>query len=840
MTDSRPSPRATYRLQLHKEFRFDDVARLAPYLGALGVSHAYLSPILMARAGSMHGYDTVDHLRINPELGTIDDFRAMAAALRRSGVGIILDIVPNHMGIGGHQNPYWLDVLERGQASRYAEWFDIDWAPAAPGLDGRILAPFLDRSYGRALDEGLLELRLDESDGSVALWLPGEHKLPLAPETYVSGDVERVGFLNSESGRQDLHDLLQRQHWRVAKFTTASDEINYRRFFAISDLAGIRIERPDVFHQVHQLVFQLIDEGWVDGLRIDHIDGLRDPEAYCLALREKSPRPIYIVVEKILGEGERLPESWQVDGTTGYEFAALVNPLLVDPEGEARLSGFYHELTGSEARPTDIEWRSKGEVMETDLAAELDALSWKLAGLAGQQLTARDLTRLALKRGLRAFIAGMPVYRTYIDAAGARGVDREIIAAAMEAARRREPNLDDDVLAFIRMVLLAPEATADREQAVNIALRVQQFSGPVMAKGLEDTALYRFNRLIAVNDVGERPEPFSLPVEAFHAATAERARIAPHSMLGTSSHDSKRGEDARARIGALSGHADAWTAAVPRWLQLLHDRGAPAIAADDAYLFFQLLLGAWTGSTTTAFADRLVAAMQKSIREAAVRTNWIAPDSEYEANVEALVRMALTDASYNEFLADFSLFEAALARHGALAGLLETTLKLTVPGVPDIYQGAEFWEQSLVDPDNRRPVDFEVRQKTLESSVGQPVEALLPHWRDGAVKQALIARLLAYRTAHAALFDAGSYEPIRDPAWDTEGICAFWRRHGNERLLVAVRLYPWRAKTSADRPLRFGSLDVTDLVDVLAPARGAAGDALGFPGDLPIVVLGTP
>ena len=848
---SRPVPRATYRLQLHRGFRFADAAVLAPYLGRLGIGHAYLSPILMARPGSTHGYDTVDHTRVNPELGTLDEFRAMAAAFRAHGLGIVLDIVPNHMGIGGADNALWLNVLEWGEASRFASWFDIDWQSPEPGLAGKVLVPFLDRPYAVALEDGSLRLKFDAEAASFAVWVADHHKLPVDPRSYpaIFGEcrhlaplaesfgglgnaaraiaaarrqlgtalehteaalalAHRLACFNGIDGhlptKMALDALIARQNWRIAKADVADHLLNYRRFFAVSDLAGIQIEQPDVFEHVHRLIFDLIEEGLVEGLRVDHIDGLVDPRAYARRLREQSPRPVYLIVEKILAADEPLPADWEVDGTTGYEFASLVTPLLVDPAADAALTEFDASLTGQSQTPADLEHAAKLAIIDGELAAEHESLTRQFAELARRNLATRDLSAGALRQALRAVVAAMPVYRTYLTADGLAPEERETIRTAIGAARRLDRRLDDDLMDFLERVLTGDFGEAEeRDAAIRLAMRVQQFTGPVMAKGLEDTALYRDQRLIALNDVGERPDRFSLPVAAFHAANRERQRRFPHSLLATSTHDSKRGEDVRARLAALSGHAEAWITEVPRWLDLLARRGGPAINPADAYQLLQLLLGAWpvglaSGTmpeTLENFADRLVAAMRKSLREARLRSDWRHPDAGYEAAVASFIRVALDPSEGNAFLADFAAFSARLGADGARNGLIMTTLKLTVPGVPDVYQGADLWEQSTVDPDNRRPVDFARRSSLLEASRGRSLHDLFGHWPDGAAKQRLIARLLALRAAAPDMFANGSYEPVNVHPH----ICAFVRRHEGRALFVAVGLHPWRTTDEANR-----------------------------------------
>lgn len=853
----RPIPRATYRLQLNKDFTFRDVEAIALYLGQLGISHAYLSPILEARPGSTHGYDTVNHRRLNPELGTLDEFRQMAAALRTAGVSIILDIVPNHMGIGGDQNDLWLDVLEWGKASRYADWFDIDWAPSEPTLEGKVLVPFLGTSYGEALRTGRLDLRFDAATGSFSVWAEGAHRLPVCPASYGSilQSVDRaflppgdsvatptdpaagaalkaslvdacaarpdllaaidaaVARINTAPNRAALAQLIEQQNWRPARYSVAADDINYRRFFVVSDLAAIRIEREEVFDRVHALTFQLVAEGLVDGLRVDHIDGLRDPHAYCLELRRKCPKPIYLVVEKILAEDEQLPLGWDVEGTTGYEFAAAVNRLLTDPASEVPLSETYARYTGRTESLSEIERSAKLDIMDFEMAAELDGLADRLRRLAVSERETADLTRNGLRAALRATIAQMEVYRTYVAPGAVSPADRQWIASAIERARKATPALGDATFAFLQQVM-----TASAGPALEVAMGIQQYSGPVMAKGLEDTALYRFNRLIALSDVGAKPDRFTQSVASMHRVMRKRLAEQPHGLLCTSSHDTKRGEDTRARIAALSGHADAWAAHVDEWRDQL---GAYPIEPNDSYYFFQLLLGAWPAAFPSggplaaaqlgALRERIAGAMLKSVREARLRTNWIVPQEEYEAQVRAHVEAALSERDDNAFLVSFRAFERSVATDGAQNGLIETVLKLTTPGVPDVYQGAELWEQSTVDPDNRRSVDYALRRDML-ARVGDPGRA--DDIPSGMSKLALIARLLAFRAHHPALFAKGGYEPVEVSGPDADRVFAF-RRHceGEPTLLVAVALWPWRGAVEAQLE---GIDATTGWVDVLS------------------------
>lgn len=844
--DNRPIPRATYRLQLSKAFTFRNVEAIAGYLGQLGVSHAYLSPILQARTGSTHGYDTVDHRGINPELGTLDEFRDMAKTLRDVGVSIILDIVPNHMGIGGAENDLWLDVLEWGPKSPYAEWFDIDWNPVEPSLRNKVLVPFLGRPYGDALRDGALELRFDREAGAFAVWAEGAHKLPVCPTTYgeilkdagealaslasrfnSSADRQEssqlqdelaaicdyrpdVGLrveqatarMNDEAGRGALSRLIERQHWRPARASVAADDINYRRFFIVSDLAAIRVERDDVFDHVHALPLQLIAEGLVEGLRIDHIDGLYDPKAYCLKLRKLSPRPIYLVVEKILAAGELLRADWDVEGTTGYEFSGAVTRLLTDPAGERALTETYQTFTGRHDPLQQVERSAKLDIIDFEMTAELDSLTARLRSIAASSPATADLTRNAIRSALRATVAELHVYRTYVAAGDVSDADKNTVERAIASAREATPALDPAVFAFLEDVMTAPS-----DNSLEAAMRIQQYTGPVMAKGLEDTALYRFNRLIALSDVGEKPDQFTQSVASFHAFMRSRITEQRNGLLSTSSHDTKRGEDGRARIAAISGHAENWRASVAEWTSQLTRQGAPEIDRNDIYYFFQLLFGAWPAEFAEekplqreafgVFRDRLKAAMLKSVREARLHTNWGVPKKDYETRVEAYVDVALDADNSNSFLQSFRQFEAKLAWDGAQNSLIEAILKLTVPGVPDIYQGAELWEQSMVDPDNRRPVDFTSRHRALEDVRTADLPSLSKDFRNGGIKLAVIAKLLAFRQAHPVLFTHGTYEPVATTGPDAGRILAFTRQRESGRMLVIVALGPWRGAPSA-------------------------------------------
>jgi (1->4)-alpha-D-glucan 1-alpha-D-glucosylmutase len=689
----KPVPRATYRLQFTKDFGFAQAADLASYLAELGISHVYASPYLRARPGSTHGYDIVSHTELNPELGTAGSFDRMAAAFRENELGQILDFVPNHMGVGGADNPWWLDVLEWGPESEYAGWFDIDWESDRRYLQNKLLVPFLGDQYGAVLESGGLVLKFEPKTGSFAVWAYDSHKLPICPAHYARilgvahPDLERLGdaFRHLAAWRphiarrarelkqelaglaQDdpeiaaaaqqaverfngqvgdltswggLDALIQEQFWRAAHFRVAADDINYRRFFNINDLAGIRMELPELFEHTHSLIFKLLDEGILDGIRLDHIDGLLDPKAYCLRLRDKAPRPFYLVVEKILAPHESLREDWNVDGTTGYEFTNLITGLLIDPAGEEPLTRFYSDFTGADKPFSDIVRECKLRIMENEMASELNVLAREAGRIARSNPRTADFTSNVLQRALKQIIACFPVYRTYVDGSAPADADRRDIGWAVAHARRLETPLDPSVFDFLHRLLTCdlvakPQSGFSRVAVVRMAMRAQQYSGPVMAKGLEDTAFYRYNRMLALNEVGGHPDQFKTSLAAFHHANEQRARRTPHAMLSTSTHDTKRGEDTRARLALLGEAAEEWIQHVTAWSRILRARSSGSGDSapperNDEYEFYQLLFGAWppelsTGGApdpaeTDAFRVSIEGAMVKAMREATVNT----------------------------------------------------------------------------------------------------------------------------------------------------------------------------------------------------------------------------
>ena len=774
-------PLATYRLQFHERFRFADAARLAPYLARLGISHVYASPYLKARPGSTHGYDIVDHRSLNPELGDQADFDEMVAAFAENGLGQILDFVPNHIGVGGADNPLWLDVLEWGQESIYAGWFDIDWKPDHAYLRDKLLVPLLGKQYGIELEAGNLALKFDRANGDFAVWAYDRHKLPICPLHYsrILGDahaeLERMGDafvglpdwrpqivrraheLKAELGRlarensavqqaidtavsrlnRDaamLDALIRDQHWRAAHFRVAGDDINYRRFFDINDLAGLRMELPELFDHTHVLVLRLLEEGTLDGLRIDHVDGLLDPKGYLERLRQRAARPFYLVVEKILAHHESLREDWPVEGTTGYDFTNLALALLINPAAEGGLTRAYTEFTGERRSFAEIVRTAKIRIMENEMVSELNVLARDGARIARQNPRTEDFTQNILQRAIKEVVGCFPVYRTYVDGSAAPAdADRDDLDWAIGQARRHETDIDPSVFDFLYALLSTdlvaePRSGFSRHSVVRFAMKVQQYSGPVMAKGIEDTAFYRYNRFLALNEVGGNPDQIGSTLAAFHRANTLRARHWPHTMLATSTHDTKHGEDIRARLAVLADMPDEWARQAAAWSRVLRAARGDAEGAglpdrNDEYAFYQLLLGSWPAELIGAderapdilatYAERLVQVMRKSLREAKLRTTWAIPDEEYERGMLAFVEAALDPSRLNAFLPLFRPFAQRVARLGVGNSLVQTVLKLTLPGIPDFYQGSELWDLNLVDPDNRRPVDYALREKAL-------------------------------------------------------------------------------------------------------------------------------
>ncbi|MGA9867436.1 MAG: malto-oligosyltrehalose synthase [Acetobacteraceae bacterium] len=784
------TPRATMRLQLHKGFTFGDAARLAPYMARLGVSHLYASPILTARAGSMHGYDVVDPTRVNPELGGEDGFRRMVAALRTEHLGLIVDIVPNHMAIGA-ENPWWQDVLRRGHASVHADVFDIDWHPENPLLDGKVLLPVLGKPYGEALDD----ISLVHGAGHVdARYF--DNLFPIRPD-----DEAEIGALGlaaydpaDAAGRARLHRLLERQHYRLAFWRVAGDEINWRRFFDINELAGVRVEAPRVFEATHATLFRLYAEGLIDGVRIDHVDGLADPRSYCRRLRgrlaELTRQPAYLIVEKILGEGESLAADWQVDGTSGYDFMNEVSAVQHDPNAAPALASLWASLSGRGANFEPEEVSARRETLDRGFDGQLEACVGALHRVARSSLATRDVSRAAIRRAVVALLAHFPAYRGYATDEQRPAGDQAVFARALEGANTERGSAQPEVMALLVDWLTAPD-DALRQAA---ATRFQQLSAPIAAKAVEDTAFYRYGRLLSRNDVGFDAARLGARAAEFHRRMHARRTQFPDAMLATATHDHKRGEDARARLAVLSECPDAWGAALRGWIDrnARHRTQPDAPSAGDEVMLYQMIVGAWPMALAAAdragrraFAERLGNWQEKAQREAKLRTNWTAPDTVYEAAARAFLDAAMDD---DGFAAAAAAFADRIGPAGAVNGLAQAVLKLTAPGIPDLYQGTEFWDQSLVDPDNRREVDFDARVAALAASEAPP--ELVLDWRDGRVKQRVIARVLDVRRRLPDLFARGDYVALAADGPRAGHVVAFARRHGETMLMVVVPRLP--------------------------------------------------
>lgn len=898
-------PLSTYRMQFNRDFTFQQATQLVPYLAQLGVSHIYCSPYLKARPGSSHGYDIIDHNSLNPEIGSTDDYDAFCNALKAYGMGQILDIVPNHMGIMGADNEWWLDVLEHGQSSIYADFFDIDWQPMKIELHGKVLLPILAKRYGVALEEGDFNLAFDEDSGNFSIWYY-KHRLPIDPSQYPRLLLHRYEMLSTQlqtdnpdlqelaslitafenllpkpantrekmlerhrdsvwlkrrlatlagscpevlAMLQDtvkdfnvtvsddvsflvLHQLLEAQPWRLADWHVASDEINYRRFFDINDLAALRIEDSSVFDITHQYVFDLIANGRVDGLRIDHPDGLYDPAQYFERLQAhaglniRGGSKLYVVVEKILADAEPLRDDWAVQGSSGYEFCNLVSRLLVDPEGESLLNTTYRHFIREKQNFKQLVYAAKRHTMEHAMASEINVLAGQLSRICESSPYTRDYTYNNLRTALIEVIAYFPVYRTYVRQDHVDSLDRRYVewavALAKKANRKRDVTIFDLISTILLLDDVAEKEESEKVAAVAFAMKFQQVSSPVMAKGLEDTALYQYHRLISLNEVGSDPSNFSVSLAEFHAENSHRLARWPHSMLNTSTHDSKRSEDVRMRINVLSEIPTTWQQQAKRWKTINQYRKtrldlSMAPSSKDEYLLYQTLIGVWPlhdmdGASYERFVTRIEAYMLKAVREAKQNTSWFNPIPEYEQALCNFIRRLLHQGDSNIFLNEFLPFQRSVARWGMFNSLSQVLLKLTAPGVPDIYQGNELWTFNLVDPDNRQPVDYSLRQQLLEElqhyvAVPQPemeqrVRQLLNDMSDGRAKLYLTWRVLQARKDWQQVFQDGDYLPLEVTGPAAQQLCVYARVSGTVRIItIAPRWYSRLAPKSDDFPL---------------------------------------
>jgi (1->4)-alpha-D-glucan 1-alpha-D-glucosylmutase len=861
-------PLATYRLQLGSRLTFDDAAGLVPYLAALGISDCYISPFFEASSESSHGYDVSDHNAIRGELGGEEAFVRFSETLDHRGLGLLIDLVPNHMGIARNRNPWWRDVLENGPRSRYAHVFDIDWKPAKRELAGKVLLPVLGDQYGIVLERGDLKLELNDGIFTVRYY---DTTLPIAPHSYrrilghrieeLEADlgpahpgllelkalttwfasfpprpdhnldrpktrdqdktfgVERLAalvcqaaevrtfldgtlrHLNGTPGDPRSFDLLDQllseQAYRLAFWRVAGEEINYRRFFDINELAAIRMEDPEVFAETHRLVLRLVGAGRVTGLRVDHPDGLYAPAEYFRRLQHECVRAtapdggagLYIVAEKILSPGEALPRNWAIAGTTGYEFLNLLNGIFVDRSQARAMEHLYARLIKERPSFSEVVYECKRLILQISMASELNMLAQRLNAISEEHRTCRDFTLASLTRALVEIIANFPVYRTYVgeDQPAVNDSDREFIARAVAQAKRRTPLTSPSIYDWIQDILtlrFPPRAHEAERRELEFVMRFQQITSPVTAKGYEDTALYRFNRLVSLNEVGADPSRYGIPLAVFHAAMADRQRSYPHGLSATSTHDTKRGEDVRARINVLSEIPGEWRRRVALWQKLNRKHrtmvdSRPTPGANTEYLIYQTLIGAWPISV-----ERLRAYLSKAIHETKSHTSWINPNVRYDDAIARFAEAILDPARSSPFLEDFAVFQAWVAHFGVFNSLAQTLVKITAPGVPDFYQGSELWDLNLVDPDNRRPVDWQLRRDMLDELTGAMEQVsdraafareLMKAKEDGRAKLYLIREALACRRAYAPLFREGEYRPLEAQGTLAEHILGFAR-----------------------------------------------------------------
>ncbi len=875
-------PVCTYRLQFNRRFTFAQAREIVPYLHELGVSDVYASPYFQASPDSMHGYDITDHNQLNAAIGSREEYDSFVAELRASGMGQVLDFVPNHMGVMQSGNKWWMDVLENGPSSMYAPYFDIDWHPLKSDLHDKVLLPILTDQYGRVLERGEFKVVFDE--GAFCLEYR-KQQFPIAPGTYrhvlelalenlaeykdeafyaefqsiltaleylprrteidpekiaerarekeiVKRRLERrcqeapqvqraieqaLAQINGRPGDprsfDKLDELLNAQSYRLAFWRVAAEEINYRRFFDVNDLAAIRMELPEVFEAAHELVLDLVRTGAVTGLRIDHPDGLYLPREYLEKLQRRSGkalgvtlpkdgRAVYLIVEKVLIGAEKLRGDWPVHGTTGYDFTNQVAGVLADTSAEAAITKTFHRFIGHTMHFGHLVYAKKRLVMRIALANEVEILGNMLDRLSEKNRWYRDFTFEALARAVRETIACFPVYRTYLaPGQPVSEEDRQVLERAIAAAKRRNPAIEESIFNFLRDILLFrfPENldAQAREEHTHFVLKFQQFTGPIMAKGLEDTVFYIYNRLAALNEVGGEPQQFGLSVEAFHERNLDRQRNWPATLLATSSHDTKRSEDVRARMLAISEMVETWRRSLQkwrtanrRWKKDVDDMEAPD--ANEEYLLYQTLLGTWPIGPDGApqrdvgleYVDRIQNYMTKALNEAKLNTSWIRPNEPWLAATRDFVARILDPTPKNKFLPLFLPVAAEIARLGAINSLSQTLLKLTSPGVPDIYQGNEIWDFSLVDPDNRRRVDYKLRAKMLSCLSSKTPEELLQNWPDGRIKMFLTQRALHFRTENVDLFQNGNYVPLHPVGTFADNCIAFARQLGAKWIVV--------------------------------------------------------
>ena len=859
-------PTATYRIQFHSEFKFENAKKIISYLVDLGITDIYASPIFKARAGSTHGYDVVDPTQINPELGTPEDFEALVKEIKKYDMGWVQDIVPNHMAYDS-QNAWLMDVLENGPDSESFDFFDIEWDRAYEDMKGRVLAPMLGNFYGDCLENGEIQLKYDDTGLSVNYY---SLKLPVRVESYAKFITQNLGqlarvlgrrhpdfikllgilyliksapgetkgkerydqiafvkgllwelytenpdvkefidsnikFFNGEAGNPEsfnpLDSLLNEQFYRLAFWKVGAEEINYRRFFTVNELISVKIQEIKIFHKAHDLVSQLIEQGKVTGLRIDHIDGLYDPTEYLKRLRAKVG-DAYITVEKILEFKEKLPECWAIQGTSGYDFLNYVNGIFCQRESEKELTDLYVKFTGFNSSYEEQFIEKKNLIVEKNLAGDVDNLTQILRKIAGQSRRSSDFTINGLKRALAEVLRVFPVYRTYVNGDGLSEQDRGYIEEAIAQAKERIPLLVNELNYIEKLLLLQWEESLTEEQKgdrLHFVMRMQQLSGPLMAKGIEDTLFYVYNRHLALNEVGGNPGKFGITVEDFHEFNQHQNVAWPHKMNATATHDTKRGEDVRARLQVLSEIPEEWEVQVKNWSVMnlskkSYVRGKAVPVPNDEYFFYQSLLGAYPfdESENESFLQRVKDYILKSIREAKLHTAWLRPDSDYEQGFLAFVDRVLERSDSNQFMKEFLSFQKRVANYGIFNSLSQTMLKYTCPGVPDTYQGTELWDLSMVDPDNRRPVNYEQRigflneiKDKAQTDILNLLDELLSSKEDGRIKLFLTHKVLQARKENLAVFEKGDYQPLDVVGKYRDCVVAFARSFG-DKMAIAV------------------------------------------------------
>jgi (1->4)-alpha-D-glucan 1-alpha-D-glucosylmutase len=918
-------PASTYRVQLNRNFRFTDARDIVSYLHDLGISDIYASPYLGAKKGSLHGYDIVDHNALNPEIGTEDEYNELINELKKYGMGQVLDIVPNHMGIGS-ENTWWMDLLENGPSSVFAGFFDVDWEPVKRELKDKVLLPVLGGQYGTALENQEIALSFQEGAFFINYY---EHRFPVRPQTYtrvlrrgieilesslpgenphltellsimtaiehlppytekdaekireryrekeiikkrlwnlyregacikefIDNNVQTFNGIKGEPRSFDLLDnLISEQAYRLSHWRVATEEINYRRFFDINELAAIRMEEPDVFMRTHELILKLVREGKVTGLRVDHPDGLYNPAEYfrrlqreCfmqkaqsgnassmqeterqyeeMLLKDQQYKPFYIIGEKILIKGERMPEDWPIFSTTGYVFLNSVNGIFIDTANGKTFDEIYSRFIRAKLNYPDVVYEKKKQIMYVAMASEINMLAHYLNRISEKNRHTRDFTLYSLRSVIVEVIAFFPVYRTYIKPSGVNDRDRKYIESAVSKAMRRNPAISESVFNFLKDVLLLnyPDyfGDDDRKEWLDFTMRFQQITGPVMAKGVEDTTFYVYNRFVSLNEVGGSPDRFGTLPETFHGQNIERIKYWPHALITTATHDTKRGEDVRARINVLSEIPGEWKDCLIRWRRMnkkikMIVEGQAVPDRNEEYLLYQTLIGAWPvehmeSDEYNAFKTRVKDYMLKAVREAKVNSSWISPNAMYEDVLLMFIERVMEPYPDGPFLKDFLPFQEKISHYGMFTSLSQTLLKITSPGVPDFYQGTELWNFSLVDPDNRGPVDYNMRIRMLEdlknreAGIRQPelARSLTDNKASGAIKLFLTYRALNYRRDNREVFEKGEYVPLEVNGLLKDNVCAFVRRNGHKTIVVAVPRFFTRIVPMGPLPLSEG------------------------------------